>query len=267
MSRQIHPAPLAVRTIEDSTVVKVLGHNVSLDNEVAAAFGDQLLAVAEQYGPRRMILDLGGVHHLSSRALAQLIGVNRRLRARGGQLSVRNVSRQVYEVFAVTNRTGLLDVYERRASDVELAPPDRPDQPLGVLLADEDKGVRNMLGVALRGYGFAVWPAATGPEAVALYREHQRTIHLALLAVGTSRLDGPGTLAALHGLNPQLPCCFMSAGDCSYTEDALLKLGAAGVFRKPFSVSQVLQTLYRLALGSSLPRQAEPNDERKPVPF
>jgi anti-anti-sigma factor len=248
MVSQIQIAPFAVRTVDDSVWVSVLGNDVSLDGDTAEDFGERLRAVADEHGPRRMILDLGSVSYLSSRALAQLVGVDRRLRAAGGRLSVRNASRLVYEVFAVTNLTGLLDV---REASGDAMPSARPDGLLGVLVADEDRGVRNVLGVALRGYGFAVWPAATGQEAVELFAEHPGAIHLALLDVGMPCLDGPGTLAALKWRNPELPCCFMSGGDSSYTEDALLKLGAARVFRKPFSVGQVVQTLYRLALGSA----------------
>jgi anti-anti-sigma factor len=253
MSSQIYSPPLAVRMVDDLTVVSIPGSNVSLDTETAEVIGEQLLSIADKTSPRRLVLDLGGVQYLCSQALAAIVGVSRRLRAAGGQLAVRNVSPRVYEVFALTRLTTILDVQTREASAGLAAPVDRPNHSVGVLLADEDQSVRNVLGVALRGFGFVVRAAATGQVAVKLYQQYPEVIDLALLDACTPGLDGPATLATLHELNPGLPCCFMSDGAGPYTEEALLELGAARVFRKPFVVAQVVQTLYRLAQGSTAP--------------
>jgi hypothetical protein len=46
-------------------------------------------------------------------------------------------------------------------------------------------------------------------------------------------LDGPGTLAALKGMNPRVCCCFMLSRSDSRTAEELLGLGANRVFHKP----------------------------------
>ena len=91
-----------------------------------------------------------------------------------------------------------------------------------------------MLDLVLRRDGFTVRLAASGQEAVELYQQHRQTIALVFLDVQMPKLDGPGTLAALREINPDLSCCFMSGHLRQYTEEDLLGMGAAHVFSKPF---------------------------------
>jgi CheY-like chemotaxis protein len=116
----------------------------------------------------------------------------------------------------------------------------------GILVVDDDDAVRFLLDVGLRHHGFAVWQAADGQEALELYQEDRSEIDLVLLDVRMPRLDGPQTLAALHHLNPEIRCCFMTGHSGNYTEEGLLKLGAARVFPKPFQLAEIAQALTRL---------------------
>src|SRR5690349_11978266 len=76
----------------------------------------------------------------------------------------------------------------------------------GVLVVDDQEGVRGVLGAMLRQEGFAVWLAADGWEAIDLYRSRRAAIDLVLLDVRMPGLDGPATLAALRGLDPRVRC-------------------------------------------------------------
>jgi CheY-like chemotaxis protein len=121
-----------------------------------------------------------------------------------------------------------------------------PDTVRGILVADDEAAIRQVLDAALRQQGFAVWLAADGEEAVKLYRAHQREISLVLLDVRMPGLDGPRTLEALHHLDPQLPCCFISGDSGSYSRDELLKLGALEVFKKPFRMAEIVEVVQQL---------------------
>jgi CheY-like chemotaxis protein len=127
----------------------------------------------------------------------------------------------------------------------------------GILVVDDDAAVRSLLDFGLRQYGFAVWLAADGQEALQVYQQNRSAIDLVLLDVRMPVLDGPKTLAALSQLNPQIRCCFMTGQAGSYSQDELLKLGAAHVFHKPFQLSQVAQIL-RTLMGSPLPGPSGP---------
>jgi CheY-like chemotaxis protein len=117
----------------------------------------------------------------------------------------------------------------------------------GVLVVDDEGALRRLLGIGLRREGFAVWLAATGREALDLYRRHREIIDTVLLDVLMPGLNGPQTLAALQELNPQIRCCFMSGDLGSYTEERLRSLDAAAVLQKPFPLDEVAQVLRQLA--------------------
>jgi CheY-like chemotaxis protein len=127
----------------------------------------------------------------------------------------------------------------------------------GILVVDDDAAVRFLLDVGLQQYGFAVWQAGDGQEAVEVYQQERSEIDLVLLDVRMPRLDGPQTLAALLRLNPQICCCFMTGHAGSYTHDGLRQLGAALVIPKPFQLAELAQILAKL-VGHTLPASAKP---------
>jgi CheY-like chemotaxis protein len=115
----------------------------------------------------------------------------------------------------------------------------------GVLVVDDQEGVRGVLELMLRQEGFAVWLAADGWEAIDLYRSRRAAIDLVLLDVRMPGLDGPATLTALRGLNPQVRCCFLSGDLGGYAEGELRDLGAA-VLPKPFRPADLALVVGRL---------------------
>jgi CheY-like chemotaxis protein len=117
----------------------------------------------------------------------------------------------------------------------------------GVLLAEDDEVVRQMLAVALGYHGFRVWQAAGGREAVALYRGHGGSIGVVLLDVQMPDPDGPRTLALLRELDPAVPVVFVSGDTGRYTAEQLRSLGAAGVLQKPFDVADLVGLLRQVA--------------------
>lgn len=115
-----------------------------------------------------------------------------------------------------------------------------PTRPPGILVVDDDEVVRAVLDIALGAHGFSVRLASDGREGVAVYREHAATIDLVLLDVRMPGWDGPRTLAVLRARAPRVRCCFMSGDTGEYTEQDLLALGAAAVFRKPFRFGELI---------------------------
>ena len=124
---------------------------------------------------------------------------------------------------------------------------DRP----GILVVDDEPALRNLLQVVLRQHGFTVWLAADGWEALKIYHRQRRNIVLVLLDVRMPGWDGPRTLAALHKLDPDVRCCFLTGHAGDYSEDELRQRGAEHVLAKPFRPA---------ALGSLVRRLvSEPN--------
>jgi CheY-like chemotaxis protein len=120
-----------------------------------------------------------------------------------------------------------------------------------VLVIDDESEIRKMLSMALRHCGFAVRLAATGNEAVDIYREHHHQIALLLLDVQMPGMDGPATLSALQKINPDLKACFMSGYTGRYSTKVLLDMGAAHVTMKPFMSLSLLTRLLWDMIGLS----------------
>jgi CheY-like chemotaxis protein len=125
--------------------------------------------------------------------------------------------------------------------------------PIGVLVADDEPDLLTLFDIALKDYGFLVWLAKSGEEAVEVYQQHQRTIDIVLLDVEMPGLDGPQTLQVLRCLNPAVRASFMTGGCSKYDEPALLNQGAAYVFRKPFQLQDLAALLRRLVTESAPP--------------
>ncbi len=121
-----------------------------------------------------------------------------------------------------------------------------PGKPV-ILVVDDEALVRSFLQVALERYGFAVWPVASGHEAIELYRRQGRHVALVLLDVCMGGLDGPQTLTALQRINPNIRCCFMSGDTGKYAEKDLLHMGAGRVFNKPFQLADLADFLQHFA--------------------
>lgn len=123
------------------------------------------------------------------------------------------------------------------------------EDPIGVLVVDDDDLVRPMLAAALPRLGFALWLAASGAEAVAVYGRERAAIHVVLLDVHMPGLDGTQTLAALRQLEPGVRAVFMSGNTGPYSVEELLGLGAADVLVKPFGDLGRLAGALRAAAG------------------
>lgn len=113
----------------------------------------------------------------------------------------------------------------------------------GVLVADDELEIREVLNDGLRHEGFSVWLAADGEQALDVYRSHCEAIDVVLLNVRLDALDGPATLVALQEITPQIPCCFMSDDRGRYTEERLRRFGARALLKKPFQIRDVARLL------------------------
>jgi anti-anti-sigma factor len=231
--------------VGDEAVVRFTGSGLSLTEENARSLDRLLSAAAGEARGRNLVLDFSNVEFLSSAALDALVRLHLQLKAAGGRLAVRRLDDELYELFEVTRLTSLFEVCRGGGR--------RRNAPPCVLVADDEDALRLLLGRALRRGGLKAALAATGREAVALFRQDPEGIAVALLDVRMPGLSGPETLAALRLLNPEVRCCFMTGDSDPSTEEGLRGLGAARVFHKPFALDEVVQSLRVLAGAAPLP--------------
>ena len=126
----------------------------------------------------------------------------------------------------------------------------------GLLVVDDDQGVRLYLEHVLSREGYRMFPASNLADAVALFRLEARDVRAALLDVSMPGGDGCDVLLGLRALRPGLPAVFMSgeldAGLTGSLADRLRRAGADGLIAKPIRLAVLLAAL-ATALGDQEP--------------
>lgn len=113
----------------------------------------------------------------------------------------------------------------------------------GVLVVDDDNLVLIMLQLGLERYGFNVWPAHNGVEAIQTLREQDGRITMAILDLNMPDQDGAAIWEALRKIDPDLRVCFMS-GDLNERRVLdLTRRGAALLIAKPFLIHELAELL------------------------
>jgi two-component system cell cycle sensor histidine kinase/response regulator CckA len=122
-----------------------------------------------------------------------------------------------------------------------------------VLLVDDQADVREVTGSILDRLGYTVLTAADGVAALALLEQHRPAIRLVLLDVRMPRMDGAGTLRRLRQLAPALPVVIVSGFGADDDLATIRGMGVQGVVEKPFTVSELSETMARALGGRPLP--------------
>lgn len=114
---------------------------------------------------------------------------------------------------------------------------------LTILLADDEAGIRHLVGQVLRSYGYTLLEAADGVEALEVAEQHRGAIHLLLTDWCMPRLDGGGLIRRLSNGRSETAILVMSG----YID--LESPPRAAVLRKPFNskdlVDSVNEVLHR----------------------
>ncbi len=116
----------------------------------------------------------------------------------------------------------------------------------GVLIVDVDSSECDGLQRVLRFFGFDVWHAADGNEAMSLCRRHQATMRVALLDWQLPNGDGLSIWAAIHHQNRGLRYCLMGDRFGPFRGEELRQFAIEAVFAKPIAPLEVVCVLKRL---------------------
>lgn len=92
----------------DDRIVIVLEGRV--DSSTAAQWEKRLMGAVDENPGRGMVIDARNLEYISSVGLRVLLGLTRRLK---GDLTIRDVSPEVYEIFEMTGFTGMMKVVKR----------------------------------------------------------------------------------------------------------------------------------------------------------
>ena len=124
-----------------------------------------------------------------------------------------------------------------------------------VLIVEDQESVRQLISRVLKGYGYEVFEAASGEEALQVAASLAEPIHLVVTDVIMPKLSGPATAERLRACWPDLRVLFMSG----YTEEfqsTLLSMPYTSFIQKPFLPEELAAELRRLfdsPVDASLP--------------
>ena len=122
-----------------------------------------------------------------------------------------------------------------------------------ILVVDDERNIRNNLGMVLEAEGYKVDKASNGDDA--LIRVKEGLYDIVFVDIQMPKMDGLELLRYLRGLRPKMPVVMLTAyGTVSRAVEAM-KLGAVDFIEKPFDPKAVLllceEILQREKIGMS----------------
>ena len=118
-----------------------------------------------------------------------------------------------------------------------------------ILLVDDEPALRNLGSHALRGKGYQVLTAASGEEALDIYRQKAGSLDLVVLDLSMPGMGGEQTLGEILAIHPQAKVIIASG----YLQDSqargALESRASGYVAKPFKRVEFLATVRQVLDG------------------
>lgn len=114
-----------------------------------------------------------------------------------------------------------------------------------VLIVDDEVFFRDALRTTIGKIGFTVVAeAANGREAVAMFLAHRP--HITIMDLYMPVKNGLDATREIMAIDKQARVLSSSASDCASDTQAVLKVGAKGVVRKPFEAKEIYETVRSL---------------------
>ena len=110
-----------------------------------------------------------------------------------------------------------------------------------ILVADDERAIREMVLFGLTSQGYRVVTAANGADAIAAFERQRREVRVVLLDTDMPVLDGKATIPLIRALAPATPIVLMSG---QVTADSNTE--AVARLAKPFQLEELLRTITSL---------------------
>ena len=119
-------------------------------------------------------------------------------------------------------------------------------------MVDDDPTASRVGCDILERWGYRVMTAQTGSEAIDIYSEYKKNVHLVLLDVILPDLNSDQVYRQLRTINPNVRVLLTSGYNVNQQITSLLSQGCVGFVQKPFQ-SRSLSSNVRSALDSKNP--------------
>ncbi len=98
-----------------SVTVVTFADSKIIDEGEIQELGQELYALVEGGGAKKLVLNFSNVEFLSSAALGKLISFEKKVRQSKSDLILTNIRPEIYEVFAITKLTKLFQIKDDEA--------------------------------------------------------------------------------------------------------------------------------------------------------
>ena len=109
---------LDLEDVGEVTVARFIDKKI-LDETNIQVIGNQMFALVEDDGCRKVLLDFSNIEYLSSAALGKLIVMDKKVKAAQGQLKMCSVRPDILEVSKITRRDKLFSIFDSREQALE----------------------------------------------------------------------------------------------------------------------------------------------------
>lgn len=103
----------------DGITVALLLEKKILDEANIEALGQELFALVDKDGRKKIVLDFTLVEYLSSAALGKLITMHKKVQTAGGKLALCNIQKDIMDVFKITQLHRVLTLCTDREDAVK----------------------------------------------------------------------------------------------------------------------------------------------------
>ncbi|MDO4380789.1 MAG: response regulator transcription factor [Clostridia bacterium] len=117
-----------------------------------------------------------------------------------------------------------------------------------ILIAEDEKSIREFITLNLRRHGFSVAEAENGTESLKIFEENKDSLDVVLLDVMMPKLDGIEACRRIRELSSTVGIIFLTAKTQEQDKVFGLYSGADDYITKPFSVTELLariEAVYR----------------------
>jgi CheY-like chemotaxis protein len=157
----------------------------------------------------------------------------------------------------IKGHNGLIDVKSERgqgsifsiylpASDKKVVSSEKPADKVvrgkeTVLVVDDEKIITDVTGELLSGLGYKVLTAASGEEAVGIYRAKRDEIDLVIMDMIMPGIGGGAAFDRIMALNPQAKVILSSGYSLTGHAKEIMDRGARAFLQKPFHLEELSQ--------------------------
>ncbi len=117
---------------------------------------------------------------------------------------------------------------------------------LGILLADDEENLRNIIAFNLQQEGYEVYAAKNGKEALDIFNQKRNVLHLALLDVSMPQMNGFELCEKIKSVDKNFPVFFLTVRNERNDRIHGLRIGADDYLNKPFDLEELMLRIKRI---------------------